>query len=655
MTEAAQAAGSPWLPLPGFMPDAVAFASRFACALLLAYFMTFLLQLDTASSAGVCVAVVMQPAPGMTMSKAFYRIIGTVVGGVVAIVLVGAFPQDRTMLLAGFALWMGVCSYAATVLRDFRSYAAALSGYTVAVTDVIGIDAPNGAMLGTLNRVAAILVGIACVALVNSVFALETDQQKLEAGLRGQLDVQRRTAQDALAGRKALADDAYLQQAADILALQTQATYASAEFGDGRRRNHAAEAVIAALLDMLAASRAICRLWPSDKLSPATCGYFDAVSEAIRSDGPPPSGKFPTGPLDVMLVERASRLASEHRHVQAWLAPVAAGASGPALQSVRLDRDPDCVAALRNAVRAMIAVSLASVFCVLGGVSNVGLLLVYVAALTTLLATQPNPSKAVSGFMVALPVAALLAGTVNFLVLPLASGFVPFALAVAAAAFVVALMFRNKVTMKIGPSPMIVLTLLLGPSNVETFDLSSFLNEELNVGLAIGFSFTAFCLVLPVRPGQRLFRAADKVAWSLRRTLRRGGSANRDGSLPPSFDRLTQALLWINARPAKRPVLISRLCDFAALEASLRRAWSGLRDAELDNVGFSEAIRMARAGLMSGEPDRLEQAALGLLAIQAPGEASSASVLRAVSGLYESKLLLEQQRRALLRYGVLGS
>ncbi len=644
----------PLLPLPGFMPDAVPFASRLACALLLAYFVAFLLQLDTASSAGVCVGVVMQPAPGMAMSKAFYRTVGTIVGGAVAIVLVGAFPQDRTMLLAALALWMGICSYTATVLRDFRSYGAALSGYTACIIDVIGIDTPNGAMISTLNRVAAILVGVASVALVNSLFTVESDREKLEAGLRGQLDIQRRTAQDALSGRKALADDAYLQQASDILALRTQATYASAELGDGRKRHLAAESIIAAMLNMLAASRAISRLWPADGLSPAVRACFDAVSEAIQRDQPLLPGQLPAGPLDAMLAERATSLAGEHRNAQAWLRAVATGAPGPALQGVRLHGDPDRVAALLNAVRTVIAFGLGSVFCVLGGVSGVGLLLVEIAALTTLLATQPNPSKAATGPMMALPIGAVLAGVVNFLVLPLTSGFVPFALAVAPAAFIVGLAFRNKVTVKIGPTPMIFFTLLLGPSNMETFDLSSFLNEVLNISIAVGLTFLTFRLILPVRPSQRLFRAADKVAWSLRRTLRWGGAPSRTGSLPQSFDRLSQALLWVNARQAKRPVLMSRLCDLAELEASLRRAWLGLRDAESGSAGALEDIRAARAGLASAEPDRLDQAAMRLLAAAGQDAQPDAAVLRAVSGLYESKLLLEQQHHALVSYGMTG-
>jgi len=101
---------TPFLTLPGgFMPGAPGFALRTTLALLLAYAVAFWTQLDSASSAGICVAIVAQASPGMALSKALNRAGGTILGGIVAIALVAAFPQNRTMLLAGFTLWLGAC------------------------------------------------------------------------------------------------------------------------------------------------------------------------------------------------------------------------------------------------------------------------------------------------------------------------------------------------------------------------------------------------------------------------------------------------------------------------------------------------------------------------------------------------------------------
>ena len=52
----------------GFTPDAVGFALRTALAVLLAYYAAFFAQVEAASSAGVCVAIVAQPAAGWATS-----------------------------------------------------------------------------------------------------------------------------------------------------------------------------------------------------------------------------------------------------------------------------------------------------------------------------------------------------------------------------------------------------------------------------------------------------------------------------------------------------------------------------------------------------------------------------------------------------------
>ena len=156
-------ARTPFLLLPGFRPDAIGFATRTTLALLLAYLVAFAVQVEGPSTAGVCVAIVAQPSPGMAMSKAASRLLGTLLGGCIGLALLAAFPQDRVLLLAGYAVWLGLCTFGSTLLRDFRSYGAALSGYTAGIIAIGAIDSPHTALLTTLNRVAAMTIGIAAV------------------------------------------------------------------------------------------------------------------------------------------------------------------------------------------------------------------------------------------------------------------------------------------------------------------------------------------------------------------------------------------------------------------------------------------------------------------------------------------------------------
>ncbi len=653
MSDTALPARKPLLPLPGFMPDATSFALRLSLALLLAYVASFTIQLDSASSAGVCVVIVMQPSPGMAMSKAFYRALGTVAGGVMSLVIISAFPQDRTMLLASCALWLAACTYVASILRDFRSYGAALAGYTVAIVAIGGIDNPNSALLVTLDRVAAILVGIVCVGLVNSMFIVDTAHERLGIELKRHLHDLRNAALRALAGHGASGGEDSLQRASGILALRTEANYATAELADGLRRSRATQSMLAALLGMLAASRVIDRTLAIAVPAPATRAALDAARRAIRDNKPlAPPDSLPTQPLDALLIERAAALAGEHCKAQAWLHVAMTGVVDGAPPPVRLPSDPDHVAGMLNAARVLIAFAFGAAFCVLGDDSQVTLLLIQQSALTALIGMQPNPSKAAIGFLVALPVSAQVTGAVAFLLLPDAPSLVPFALAAGGGAFGLALAGRHPTTAWLGSPLLLFYVLLLAPANTASFDFSTFLNTTLELGIACGFVQLAFLLVLPVQPRRRLFRIADKVVRSLHRTLWHGGPADGSALQLLTFDRLSQALAWDRALRPTRHAALGRLDDFAELDLALRRAWSGLEEAELSDPGLAHAVRIGREGLASAAPERLDPGIRALLSQLVAGPALAA-VLRAVSGLYEAKLLLGQQRRALRCYGLL--
>src|SRR5580704_10786388 len=92
------------------------------------------------NGAGTSAAIVCQPHLGASLRKGWYRLIGTLVGAVVSVLLTASFPQDRALFLGGLALWGAACAFAATLLRNFASYSAALAGYTVAIVagDLLG-------------------------------------------------------------------------------------------------------------------------------------------------------------------------------------------------------------------------------------------------------------------------------------------------------------------------------------------------------------------------------------------------------------------------------------------------------------------------------------------------------------------------------------
>jgi uncharacterized membrane protein YccC len=159
LIHAARAAGPPLL-----------FALRLWASVCLALYVAFWLELDNAYWAGTSAGIVCQPHLGASLRKGWFRMIGTVVGGVAIVVLTACFPQDRAAFLIGLALWGAACALVATLLRNFAAYAAALAGYTAAIiaSDQLGATGgPNGdAFMLAIWRVSEIWLGIVCAGIV---------------------------------------------------------------------------------------------------------------------------------------------------------------------------------------------------------------------------------------------------------------------------------------------------------------------------------------------------------------------------------------------------------------------------------------------------------------------------------------------------------
>src|SRR5258708_4295844 len=111
---------------------ALLFGLRLWASVCLAPYIAFWLEIENAQWAGTSAAIVCQPLLGASLRKGWFRMIGTIVGAITIVVLTACFPQNRVLFLTSLALWGAACAFAATVLRNFASYAAALAGYTAA-------------------------------------------------------------------------------------------------------------------------------------------------------------------------------------------------------------------------------------------------------------------------------------------------------------------------------------------------------------------------------------------------------------------------------------------------------------------------------------------------------------------------------------------
>src|SRR5580698_6163837 len=152
---------------------ALLFGLRLWAAVCLALYIAFWLQLDNAYWAGTTAGLVCQPSLGASLRKGWFRMIGTVIGAVAIVILTSIFPQNRADFLLGLALWGGACAFAASLLRNFATYAAALAGITAAIiaSDQLGsVGGPNGlAFTLAITRASEICIGIVCAGVVLAV------------------------------------------------------------------------------------------------------------------------------------------------------------------------------------------------------------------------------------------------------------------------------------------------------------------------------------------------------------------------------------------------------------------------------------------------------------------------------------------------------
>ena len=151
---------------------------------LLAMGIAMLLDLPQPRIAMTTVFVLMQPLSGMVFAKSFYRIVGTAVGMIAAVVLGGVFVQQPELYILGMTAWVAACTAAAMRNRHFRWYGFVLAGYTAALIGIPLVMQPNGLFLAALGRGAEVAVGILCSGVVSAVIVPRQSGSVLDRTLR---------------------------------------------------------------------------------------------------------------------------------------------------------------------------------------------------------------------------------------------------------------------------------------------------------------------------------------------------------------------------------------------------------------------------------------------------------------------------------------
>ena len=129
------------------------FVAKVLLSAFLALWLAYRLQLPQPSTVLATVFIVTQTQSGQVLAKSFYRLVGTLLGLVVMVLLIALFNQERVPFMLSLALWIGLCTAGAARYRDFRGYACVLAGYTALMIGLPASQAPEQAFMQALWRV----------------------------------------------------------------------------------------------------------------------------------------------------------------------------------------------------------------------------------------------------------------------------------------------------------------------------------------------------------------------------------------------------------------------------------------------------------------------------------------------------------------------
>jgi uncharacterized membrane protein YccC len=145
-----------------------AFAFKLTVAALLALFLALWIDLPRPYWAVGTVFITSQPLAGATRSKAVYRVCGTLLGAVAAVILIPNLVNSPVLLTSAVAIWVGVCLYFSLLERTLKSYVPMLAGYTVAFIGFPAVDDPGSIFDTAVSRAEEITLGILCATFITS-------------------------------------------------------------------------------------------------------------------------------------------------------------------------------------------------------------------------------------------------------------------------------------------------------------------------------------------------------------------------------------------------------------------------------------------------------------------------------------------------------
>lgn len=529
--------------LPQPIRVALAYAFRTWIAGILALYVAFFCQLESPYWAPIATWIASLPIPGMTISKGMYRIVGSIIGTIMGVVLIALFAQMPELFILALALWVGACTLCSNLLRNFRAYASVLAGYTTAIVALPTIMHPDQIFNVAMARGSCTIIGIICAIVVTRLFAPHQAREQVLHKLKAVVGDTARRAAFPLVGisTENIYAIAY-KLLADLIALDTEIEYAAAESATFRIHANRARDQVSELFEVISAARAIRAMEDEGGriLLPDVLGRIRDDAVVLLSDVPAAVAKEelpqitaglrdlrrgiaaqkPEESGDEISSVIRQRLFLDHlddllRHMENAIYDSMALEgpwSGDPTQHLNFHRDHRL--AWINALRAFVAVMAAGAFWIATAWSSGASAMIFVAVVCSLIATLPRPNEAGMSFFWGTLMGSILAFPFIYAVLRTVDGqFVLLALAFGLVMIPGATISALPRTNMIGFAFTVNFLAAVAPLNPMNYNVVNFLNSTIALNVGILFGCVANVLVFPTN-----HLAADRyVRYRIRR------------------------------------------------------------------------------------------------------------------------------------------
>jgi uncharacterized membrane protein YccC len=178
--------------------DAVIFSIKCFAAAILALYVSLSIGLTNPFWAIGAVYTVSQPFSGASVSKSFFRFLGTIGGAAAVVLLVPTFVNEPLVLSVVLASWTGFCLYLAVIDRTPRAYAFQLAGYMTCLIGFPYVGVAGDIFNVAIVRVQEVSIGILSATLIHALVLPRSVSDRVKARVAAMLGDAERWTRDTL-------------------------------------------------------------------------------------------------------------------------------------------------------------------------------------------------------------------------------------------------------------------------------------------------------------------------------------------------------------------------------------------------------------------------------------------------------------------------